>query len=116
MIDRKSKFKTLLCGQRVKGETYEITLSMLKAGKAIEDIARERSMSPSTIESHVGRLIQQEKVDILDVLDKEKFDKCLPIFQEHFDMNHTELRRKLPILLTYGEMRWISNWLKVHGV
>jgi ATP-dependent DNA helicase PIF1 len=112
LFDQESKTSS----KRVKGETYEITLSMFKSGKDIEEIARERSMSPSTIESHMGKLILQEKIDILDVLEKDKFDQCLPVFQEHFNMNHSELRKKLPILLTYGEMRWISNWLKANGI
>ncbi|MEX0930381.1 MAG: helix-turn-helix domain-containing protein, partial [Candidatus Paceibacterota bacterium] len=47
----------------IAGETYERTLGYLKEGWKISAIAKERGLSPSTVFSHVEKLVQNGRID-----------------------------------------------------
>ncbi|HSZ72865.1 MAG TPA: helix-turn-helix domain-containing protein, partial [Cytophagaceae bacterium] len=48
-----------------KGDTYKTTLELYRQGLEIEDIARQREMSPTTIWSHLAQLAEQgESIDL----------------------------------------------------
>ncbi len=55
-------------GKKKKGKdepsTYDITLSMLKAGLNMEDIAKERSLVVGTIEGHLAKAVEQRCISI----------------------------------------------------
>lgn len=104
--------KAMAATKAQKGETYLITLRMHREGMSIDAIAEERSLATGTIESHIGKLIRQGEIDITDVLDKEKLDASIPIFMDMPDAELTTIRPKLPLLLTYGEMRWVKDMVK----
>lgn len=99
-------------GSSRKGETYEVTLNLHEQGKTIEEIAQERAMSTSTIESHIGRWISRGKIDIRKVLTQDKLDAAVTAFMESPDAELSAIRPKLPILLTWGELRWVKAYVK----
>ena len=45
--------------KRPLGETYQVTLSLLRQGKSIEQIASIREIVPGTVEGHIARLIEE---------------------------------------------------------
>ncbi|MEX1027973.1 MAG: helix-turn-helix domain-containing protein [Candidatus Paceibacterota bacterium] len=49
------------------GETYEKTLGYLKEGWKISAVAKERGLSPSTVFSHVEKLVQNGRIDPSEV-------------------------------------------------
>lgn len=95
-----------------KVKSYEITLDLIQSGKSIEEVAEIRDLATSTIESHIGKLIAEDKLDIYDVLDVEKIEKCMPVVQDNLDLELSFLRNKMPILLTFGEARWLKKWVE----
>ena len=71
--------------KKKKKSTYETTLELVKAGNTIEQIARERQLSVGTISTHCARLLQQEKIELRDIMDKEKRNALYDLFEDHYE-------------------------------
>ncbi|MDE7413880.1 MAG: AAA family ATPase [Muribaculaceae bacterium] len=73
--DKKSKNKnkeTKL--KRPVGYSRRISYEMFLKGKTIPEIAEERNLSPNTIGQHLGEFVASGELDILDVLEPDKFN------------------------------------------
>jgi len=71
--------------KKKKKSTYETTREMIEAGKTIEEIARERQLSASTISTHCARLIQQEKIELRDVMSQKKRNALYDLFEDNYE-------------------------------
>lgn len=71
--------------KKKKLTTYETTLSMIKDGVTLEEIARERQLSLGTIYAHCIRLIKTEKIDLNEVMDRDKINKLYDLFDDHYE-------------------------------
>lgn len=105
--------KTLVKGKSKKrqvGETYEITYKMHKEGKSLNLIAKERGLSVGTIESHFSKMIKEQKVSIYDLMDDKRVEKALAVAQSYPDLSQTELIKKMPFRMSFGQLRWVVNY------
>lgn len=91
-----------------KGKTYDITLELHEEGNSIEEIAKLRSMSPSTIEGHYSKLIKEGKVDINDLLDKDVITNVTSYLVKHAEKNMTDIKSLIPFETSYAMLRWIK--------
>lgn len=48
--------------KKEKGATYLVTLELINQGKDLQSVAKERNLALSTIEGHLARLIEDDKV------------------------------------------------------
>ena len=96
--------------KRIKGETYDITYKMHKEGKSLNLIAKERGLSVGTIESHFSKLIKEQKVSIFDLMDDKKVEKALAVAQSYHDLSQTDLIKKMPFRMSFGQLRWVVNY------
>lgn len=71
--------------KKKKGSTYDTTLELIKSGKSIEVIARERQLSVGTISTHCARLLQLEKIDLQEIMSKEKRNALYDLFEDHYE-------------------------------
>lgn len=55
-----------------KISTGEVTFNLFKTGKSIEEIAKERSLTPATIQGHLIPYIQKGEIKLNEVIDEEK--------------------------------------------
>lgn len=93
-----------------KGATYDITYKMHKDGKSINAIAKDRGLSVGTIETHIAKLIKEQKVSIFDVMKDKRVEKALTVAQSYPDLNLSELIKKVPFRVTFGELRWVMYY------
>ncbi|MEZ4906814.1 MAG: helix-turn-helix domain-containing protein [Saprospiraceae bacterium] len=92
-----------------KGETYRITLDMYNSGLKPEEIAKERNLALSTIESHLAKFILTGELSIHDFISQEKLNE-FDIKTKGMDLNIlNELKTKLGNDFSYGELRMIVN-------
>lgn len=80
--------------KRKKGDTHEVTFELHKAGKSIEEIAKERILAESTIKSHLAKGIELGRIELEDCLPQtvileinsqlDKF-KDMASLREHFE-------------------------------
>ena len=66
-----------------KGSTYFETLRLVHDGLTIDEIAKERNLKASTIQSHIAELYANDKnIQILDFISKENLNIILKMFKE----------------------------------
>lgn len=63
-------------GEKVTGGTYLLSFDMLRQGKKLEEIAKERNLSPMTIVSHLTYLYENGyKIDISQFVNSEEISR-----------------------------------------
>lgn len=71
---RRKKKETTNAVKTVKPSTIELTYNLFKAGKNVEEIAKERGLTPGTIQGHLIPYIQKGEIQIEHVIDKKKIN------------------------------------------
>ena len=99
-----------------KGKTYEVTLSLIKEGKNIEEIAEVRDLAVGTIESHLSKLFKDDKLTIQELLSKERMDQLYPFIANNSDLTITDIRPKIPFYTSFAELRWMQIWMEKTGI
>ncbi|MEZ5327586.1 MAG: DNA helicase RecQ [Verrucomicrobiales bacterium] len=70
--------------KRQRGETYQITLDMLRQGLSIETIAKARGVVMSTVEGHVAQLIESgEEINWKSIVPAETASLLRNLFEQH---------------------------------
>ena len=98
--------------KEVKKNTKQISLEMFRAGMSVKEIAKERSFTLSTIESHLASFIPLGEVDILELISIKKYKELTKIIEETEFKNLTELKEKVDDRFTYAELRMVLMTLE----
>jgi ATP-dependent DNA helicase RecQ len=70
--------ETGIGGTRITGSSHLVTLHGLEAGKTVEQIAEERSISTQTVLGHIAKLFEEgHSVDIFKYITKSQLDRVL---------------------------------------
>lgn len=85
--------------------TFEISLEMFRAGKSVEDIARERELSVSTVEGHLAVFIPIGKIALEDLVDPAKVPAIRAAVEKHGTLALGPIKAELGDDYTYGEIR-----------
>ena len=85
---------------------------MFRAGLSIQEIAKERSFTRSTIESHLASYIHSGEVDILELISIKKHKEILKAIEEIEYKSLTELKEKVDESFTYAELRMVLMTLE----
>lgn len=96
-----------------KVSTYEITYELWKEKKSIQVIAHERKLTPTTIEGHMARLIEEGKVNITEVLAEEKIKGLAVLFEDYKGGGLADLKEQCGETFSYGELRIYKAHLDV---
>ena len=94
-----------------KGETYDITLKLYKQGKSLEEIAQERSLALTTIESHIARKVASGEVDIDGLISQDKMEKIKEAFQKKGRDGLNPVKQFLADDYSYGELSLVKAHL-----
>ncbi len=90
-----------------KGEsTYSITLGMFKNGASVEEIADERELAISTIETHLVKYIPTGEVKLTDIVPEEKIETVRnAIIEMNAENGIGPIKEFLGEDYSYGEIR-----------
>ncbi|MFD2569296.1 helix-turn-helix domain-containing protein [Spirosoma soli] len=95
-----------------KGVSPAITLAFFRSGKSIAEIAAERGLAVSTIESHLAQSVSMGDISVEDLLPPDK----IAAIQTYIDANEPktlgEIRAGLGNEVTYSEIRFVYNALR----
>lgn len=94
-----------------KPDTKKISLELFQSGKTIQEIARERQLTPSTIENHLVHFVETEKLDIFDLISKEKFEKISEYLTQRKWVNIGDLKIALGEEFSYNELKMVAKYL-----
>jgi uncharacterized protein YpbB len=93
-----------------KGDSAKETLRLFKEGKKFDEIAKERKMAVSTVESHLSRFISAGDLDIDAVISKEKQEKIRKALKNYDQAaGITPIKQKLSSDISFSEIRWMLS-------
>jgi ATP-dependent DNA helicase RecQ len=88
-----------------KRSTFEVSLDMFRDGKAIDQIARERDLTTSTVEGHLALFIPMGKVRVEELVPESKIEPIREAIGKHGDDAVGPIKTELGDDYTYGEIR-----------
>lgn len=68
--------------------SQQISFDMFRSGKTVEEIAAERGMSPSTIETHLCKYVGSGDIDVRKIVPEDTIAKVLFFRHVHPDSTH----------------------------
>ena len=90
-----------------KKNTKQITFELFKSGLSPKEIAKERSLTLNTIQSHLMTFIPSGDVDILELIDLKRYKKIINQVEAVEFKSLTELKEKVDASFTYMELRMV---------
>lgn len=99
------KIKKAVKEKKDKRTTYEQTLELLNEGKDVEEIARVRQLSVSTINGHFATLLKAEKIELEDVMDPKRISQLEDLIGAFEGISLGPLKEKLGDDVSYDELR-----------
>ncbi|MFZ9028954.1 MAG: helix-turn-helix domain-containing protein, partial [Crocinitomicaceae bacterium] len=88
-----------------KEPTHIVTMNLIKEGKTMDEVAKERQLSKQTIATHCARLIQEEKLDLRDVMEAKRINELYDIFEEYDGGSLTPLKEQVGKKFTWDELK-----------
>ena len=102
---RRKKKETTNAVKTVKPSTIELTYNLFKAGKNVEEIAKERGLTPGTIQGHLIPYIQKGDIQIEHVIDKKKINTIKRIAKAvGKDSGMKTIKELCPSDITYNDI------------
>ncbi|WP_347173379.1 helix-turn-helix domain-containing protein [Polaribacter uvawellassae] len=90
-----------------KKPTKQISFELFKSGLSVKEIAKERSLTTGTIESHLASYIPSGEIDVLELIPLKKYKKLIKKIEEVEFKNLTELKEKVDKSFTFMELRMV---------
>lgn len=94
-----------------KTPTAKITYELYRQGKSIKEIATERGLAESTIESHLAHYVEKGEIKIDELVETKKVVKILKVLSSDA-IGLGEIKSKLPKNYSYGEIKLVMASLK----
>jgi hypothetical protein len=95
-----------------KKDTKEVSLLLFNDGKGIEDIARLRGLTQSTIFKHIAHYVVLGEVEIERIIPTEKLQKISEIVNDKNNYSVFAAKDKLGDNFSYDELRLALNHLR----
>jgi len=106
----KSETQSAGKGEKVKSE--QITYNLFREGKSLPEIAAERGMVVQTIETHLGKCVEQGLINVLELITPERKEAILEAIKILETKLLTPLKEYLGESYSYNEIRYVLQWLK----
>lgn len=95
-----------------KKDTRLETFELYRAGKTIAEIAKERELSPTTIESHLGYFVFTGDIEVTEMVPERKIAAITDAIQSYGDERLAPLKEVLGDGYTYAEIKAVVSWMK----
>lgn len=98
----------------IKGDSSRTTLNMFHEGKSITDIAKERTLSPATIYSHLIDFIKTGEFDVYQLMDDEKVERIINAKETATDPGLSPIKTMLGDEYSWDEIRAVLAHVAFH--
>lgn len=95
--------------KKSRPDTKKISLDLFKDGKTIADIASERELTYSTIESHLAYYINTGEISVFDLVSKIKVAKIMAYILQHPGNSLGQTKLGLGDDFSFSEIKAVSN-------
>lgn len=89
-----------------ESDTKKISLDLYQKGLSIEEVAIQRTLSVSTIETHLSYYISSGKLDITDFVSLNKQELIQAAIEKYGKASLRLLKENLPETISYGDIRF----------
>ena len=111
--ERDSKRERRASGEkRKKVDTKAESFRLYKAGKNVDEIAKERGFTTQTIEGHLAHYVTLGEIHINELLNESKVLLIEPAVLSHTENSITPIKEKLGQEISFGEIRLVMAWVK----
>lgn len=97
--------------RQVKIDTKTQSFGLYKAGKTIDEIARERSLANATIEGHLAHFIGLGELDIFQLLPKEQVEEVASFFREQNTTAASAAKAFFGDKYSYGQLKMVLEFM-----
>lgn len=98
--------------KKPKVDTKKVSFEMYQLGKTVEQVASDRGLSPTTVESHLAYYVRLGELDVNLFIDKKKLDKIVQYFESVENKSFGAAKTALGDAVTYGELRMGLSYLE----
>lgn len=110
------KEKALKSEKIPKERTRDISLSLFKEGKTVEEIALERNIGVATVQDHLIQFIPEGDILPQQLIAQETIDYLMPRLQEYVNFQTlSEIKNALPDKYTYLDIKVVMTYLRSLG-
>ncbi len=103
-------------GGAVKVSTKDTSFAMYKSGKSIEQIAKERSLVATTIQSHLSYFVQTGELDVKEFVNNDKINLIEKEIHKQDTFTLTPIKEALGNEVTFGEIKMVVAYMQSQGV
>lgn len=111
-IERPAEAEEVFDVPQIKLDTKRVSLEMFLAGSSIEEIAKQRNFTTSTIEGHLSHFIPTGEIEIYQLVTKEKVAMVTDFLQNNKPLSLTEIKNNLGDEFSYREIRIVLKHLE----
>ena len=97
--------------KKPKIESHLVSLSMIKEGKSVSQIAEERGMVTTTIMGHLAKCVKQGLYPLERISSMERIQTIHKYMAEHPDATNKEIKEGVPDTIEYFEID-LARWYK----
>ncbi|MEX0982243.1 MAG: helix-turn-helix domain-containing protein [Bacteroidales bacterium] len=95
-------------GKKVqKGDSARLSYEMLRGGKGIGEIAKERELAESTIQGHMSEFIRKGELDILELMDEDRYAEIRKAIRDHYKDSLTPVLKALGKGYSFGDIKMV---------
>ncbi len=98
--------------KKAKVNSARVSFDMFTAGKKIAEIAAERELAASTIETHLAQYVGNGELDITRLVSAEKINTISRFISEHPEKSTGEIKVAIDPNITYTEIRLVYQHLR----
>jgi GTPase SAR1 family protein len=98
--------------RKVKQDTKKISFDLFREGKTIQQIADERKLGISTIESHLAHFVGTGEIPVNEFVPDETIDLVSVHFDGDEDFRIGPVKAALGEKVTWSELRFVMNHLR----
>ena len=96
-----------------KGDTHAESFRMFREGRTIAEIAKERNLAASTIETHLTRFVRWGDIKIEDLVSREKLVLIEAALTDFKGSSITPVKQQLGDDISFGEIRLVMASLGI---
>ncbi|GAA4324188.1 DNA helicase RecQ [Mucilaginibacter gynuensis] len=92
-------------------DTKKESLNLYRAGKTIPEIAKDRGLSPTTVEGHLAFFVQTGEMNVSEIVVESKIPAIKDAIESYGQERLAPLKEVLGDDYSYGEIKAVISWL-----
>ncbi|WP_430973368.1 helix-turn-helix domain-containing protein [Sunxiuqinia rutila] len=93
-------------------DSKHISYALFKTGQSITEIARERQLAATTIESHLAHFVAQGDLQLKGLVDKKKQDAITKAYEKSKNKSMGAIKAALGDQCSFSEIRFVLSYLE----